>query len=266
MQSSARGRVCAVTGIGICLAMAKDGASGIAAGFSAEELPTAVAAIPWLSQKGGLFIRRRYPRAVKEEGNPTAMALVRECMEPCPSEWRGLGVIPGSGLRLLRRTAALRHQALRRQPGHGLPMRRRAARAHPAPRMPPLRQGLHAGAPRRRLHGVARGRLPGLASLRHAAARSSGSISKRACSVRPSASPDRRRRVPVLPRWDMQTAATGARGSRRRRGADPFRCSRRTARRCSQSARRAQAPRGTPRCLRRSRRAAPPPVPCGPAA
>lgn len=93
-QPSARGRVCAVTGIGICLAMAKDGVSGFAAGFSAEELLTAIAAIPRLSQEGGLFIRRRYPRVVKEEGNPTAMALVRERMEPCPSKWRGLASFP----------------------------------------------------------------------------------------------------------------------------------------------------------------------------
>ena len=86
--------------------MARDGVSGFAAGFSAEELLTAIAAIPRLSQEGGLFIRRRYPRVVKEEGNPTAMALVRERMEPCPSKWRGLGVIPGSGLRIRERRAS----------------------------------------------------------------------------------------------------------------------------------------------------------------
>ncbi len=105
-QPSARGRVCAVTGIRICLVMARDGVSGFAAGFSAEELLTAIAAIPRLSQEGGLFIRRRYPRIVKEEGNPTAMALVRERMEPCPSKWRGLGVIPGSGLRIRELSSA----------------------------------------------------------------------------------------------------------------------------------------------------------------
>lgn len=39
-----------------------------------------------------------YPRVVKEEGSPEAQKLMEELMEPCDSEWRGLGVIPGSGL------------------------------------------------------------------------------------------------------------------------------------------------------------------------
>ena len=39
-----------------------------------------------------------YPRVVKSEGSPEAQKLIEELMEPCDSEWRGLGVIPGSGL------------------------------------------------------------------------------------------------------------------------------------------------------------------------
>ena len=35
---------------------------------------------------------------VKSEGSPEAQTLIEELMEPCDSEWRGLGVIPGSGL------------------------------------------------------------------------------------------------------------------------------------------------------------------------
>ena len=116
------GHVCAVTGIGDCLAMAKDGVSGVVAGFSAEELLTAIAVILRLSQEGGPFFRNCYPRVVREEGNPAAMALVRECMEPCPSEWRGLGVIPGSGLRIRESYASF--DALRRfgiKPSTGSP-------------------------------------------------------------------------------------------------------------------------------------------------
>lgn len=35
-----------------------------------------------------------------EEGSKEAQRLVDTLMEACDSEWRGLGIIPGSGLRL----------------------------------------------------------------------------------------------------------------------------------------------------------------------
>lgn len=41
-----------------------------------------------------------YPRAVREEGNRKAQEMLREVFEPCDASWRGLGVIPKSGLRL----------------------------------------------------------------------------------------------------------------------------------------------------------------------
>jgi hydrogenase expression/formation protein HypD len=42
----------------------------------------------------------QYKRVVREEGNQKAMALLHEYFEPCDSNWRGLGVIPRSGLTL----------------------------------------------------------------------------------------------------------------------------------------------------------------------
>jgi hydrogenase expression/formation protein HypD len=36
----------------------------------------------------------------KCNGNPTALALLDRVFEPCDAEWRGLGIIPGSGLKL----------------------------------------------------------------------------------------------------------------------------------------------------------------------
>ena len=41
----------------------------------------------------------------KREGNPTALALLDKVFEPCEAEWRGLGLIPGSGLKLRDRYA-----------------------------------------------------------------------------------------------------------------------------------------------------------------
>jgi hydrogenase expression/formation protein HypD len=42
----------------------------------------------------------QYKRVVREEGNQKALSLLYEYFEPCDSHWRGLGVIPQSGLHL----------------------------------------------------------------------------------------------------------------------------------------------------------------------
>lgn len=42
----------------------------------------------------------QYSRGVPKEGNPTALKLLDEVFEVCPASWRGLGVIPLSGLKL----------------------------------------------------------------------------------------------------------------------------------------------------------------------
>lgn len=42
----------------------------------------------------------QYKRAVKSEGNKKAMQLLNEVFEPRDDEWRGLGMIPKSGLKL----------------------------------------------------------------------------------------------------------------------------------------------------------------------
>lgn len=84
----------------------KDGISGVIAGFTAKELLTAIAVIVQGIQSGTPFFKNCYPRVVKPEGNPIAMETIRAVMEPCDSEWRGLGVIPLSGLKLREEFAA----------------------------------------------------------------------------------------------------------------------------------------------------------------
>ena len=78
----------------------KDGVSGVIAGFTAKELLTAIAVIVEGIKKGEPFFVNCYPRVVRPEGNPIAMKTIEEVMEPCDSEWRGLGIIPKSGLKL----------------------------------------------------------------------------------------------------------------------------------------------------------------------
>ena len=80
--------------------LAKEGVSGVVAGFTAKELLTALAVALARFQEGRPFFVNCYPRVVTENGSPQAQKLVEEMMEPCDSEWRGLGVIKGSGMRL----------------------------------------------------------------------------------------------------------------------------------------------------------------------
>jgi len=49
---------------------------------------------------GEAWVECEYRRIVKPAGNLKAQALLAQVFEPCAAEWRGLGVIPASGLRL----------------------------------------------------------------------------------------------------------------------------------------------------------------------
>ena len=54
-------------------------------------------------KKPGVAIE--YSRAVSPEGNPKALALMEEILEIKDASWRGLGLIPNSGLRLKKKYA-----------------------------------------------------------------------------------------------------------------------------------------------------------------
>ena len=94
------GHVNAITGNAVCKALSEQGVSGVVAGFTAKELLTALAVTVTLLQKGEPFFVNCYPRVVKDEGSPAAQKLMDKVMQPCDSEWRGLGVIKMSGMTL----------------------------------------------------------------------------------------------------------------------------------------------------------------------
>ncbi|MCL6519377.1 MAG: hydrogenase formation protein HypD [Armatimonadetes bacterium] len=50
--------------------------------------------------EGQAKVEVQYSRVVTREGNPAAIKCLRQVFEPDDSEWRGLGIITGSGLRL----------------------------------------------------------------------------------------------------------------------------------------------------------------------
>ena len=94
------GHVNAITGTELCEHLAEEGVSGVVAGFTAKELVAALAVAIKKGGEGKPFFANAYPRVVKPEGSPEAQKLVDEMMEACDSEWRGLGEIPGSGMKL----------------------------------------------------------------------------------------------------------------------------------------------------------------------
>ena len=55
---------------------------------------------------GEAQVETQYRRVVRPEGNPRAQTLLAEVFESCAANWRGIGVIPGSGLKLRPEYAA----------------------------------------------------------------------------------------------------------------------------------------------------------------
>lgn len=100
------GHVNAITGTALCESLVEEGISGVVTGFTARELLTALAVAIKKSGEGKPFFVNAYPRVVTREGSVEAQRLMERLMEPCDTEWRGLGVIPRSGLRLREEYAA----------------------------------------------------------------------------------------------------------------------------------------------------------------
>ncbi|WP_371495193.1 hydrogenase formation protein HypD [Kitasatospora sp. NBC_00374] len=51
-------------------------------------------------ERGEATVENAYRRAVRDEGNPAARAMIEDVFEVTDRAWRGIGVIPGSGWRL----------------------------------------------------------------------------------------------------------------------------------------------------------------------
>jgi hydrogenase expression/formation protein HypD len=53
-------------------------------------------------ERGICGVENQYARVVRREGNPGARKLIDEVFETTDRKWRGIGMIPDSGLRLRR--------------------------------------------------------------------------------------------------------------------------------------------------------------------
>lgn len=69
-------------------------------GFAEGDILTGIQYLIRQIQKGESKVEIAYKRAVREEGNPQARAALNSVFTVCDAEWRGLGVIRDSGLKL----------------------------------------------------------------------------------------------------------------------------------------------------------------------
>jgi hydrogenase expression/formation protein HypD len=69
-------------------------------GFGAHDILSGIAMLLKQIMEGKISVEVEYKSVVKEEGNPKAVEFIEKIFEPSDSYWRGIGVIPGSGLRL----------------------------------------------------------------------------------------------------------------------------------------------------------------------
>jgi hydrogenase expression/formation protein HypD len=97
----AAGHVCAVLGFDVYDAfVARFGLPVVVAGFEPVDLLLALRECVRQLEAGTPAVANCYGRGVRREGNPQARAVLEAVYEPCDRDWRGIGRIPGGGLRL----------------------------------------------------------------------------------------------------------------------------------------------------------------------
>ncbi len=105
------GHVSAVTGSAMYDFMATEhGVPCVIAGFEGADMAEAILMLLRQIEAGRAAVEIQYRRGVDAEGNPLARAEIEAVFEPGDAEWRGFGVIPGSGLSI--RPAFRMHDAV----------------------------------------------------------------------------------------------------------------------------------------------------------
>ena len=97
----AAGHVCAVTGSAPYVALARELGRPIAiTGFEPADILLGVLDVLRLFEQGQAEMINAYPRIVHPGGNPEALRILDMVFETSDREWRGLGIVPRSGLAL----------------------------------------------------------------------------------------------------------------------------------------------------------------------
>jgi hydrogenase expression/formation protein HypD len=95
------GHVSAVTGSQAWEFIARDyGISCVVAGFEPLDVLQSVDMLVAQVERGEPRVEIAYRRGVQPAGNTEALRLMDKVFDPCPADWRGMGTIPDSGLKL----------------------------------------------------------------------------------------------------------------------------------------------------------------------
>ena len=95
------GHVSAIIGLDPYLPIAeKYGKSAVITGFEPVDiLQSLVQMVQW-HKAGEAHVANSYTRIVHDQGNPKALEIMYSVFQSCDALWRGLGLIPGSGLEI----------------------------------------------------------------------------------------------------------------------------------------------------------------------
>jgi len=103
----AAGHVCAVMGTAEYEPLAAEYLVPIVpTGFEPVDILRGILQTVRMLERGETGVVNAYGRVVRDRGNPAARAVMDETYEVCDRKWRGIGMIPGSGLRIRDELAA----------------------------------------------------------------------------------------------------------------------------------------------------------------
>lgn len=77
------------------------GIAGVVTGFEPVDMLAGLRSLLELVSRQEVRVLNEYKRAVRESGNPTAKAVIDRFLEPYAGQWRAIGPIESSGLKLL---------------------------------------------------------------------------------------------------------------------------------------------------------------------
>jgi hydrogenase expression/formation protein HypD len=103
----APGHVCTVMGLEEYADLSRDfHVPIVVGGFEPVDLLEAISMLVAQLEEGRAEVENQYARSVAQEGNRPAQQIMAKVFEVCDRKWRGIGVIPRSGLRLREEFAA----------------------------------------------------------------------------------------------------------------------------------------------------------------
>ena len=95
------GHVSVVTGTGVYEpVISKYHVPGVVTGFEPLQILRGLYRLVQQVVKGEAKVENEYTDVVKAEGNPVSMAITNRVYEPCDTGWRGMGIVPLSGLKM----------------------------------------------------------------------------------------------------------------------------------------------------------------------